>query len=81
VRAPILRAGRRVEREDIKFGRADQGALHHDQAGLEARESSGVVGAQHLELADILRIDLAEVGEALGSERLVVARPVFGRSA
>jgi hypothetical protein len=37
VRAPVLGAGRGVDRENIEFGRTDERALHHDQAGLEAR--------------------------------------------
>jgi hypothetical protein len=44
VRAPVLAAGRGVDRENIEFGRTDERALHHDQAGLEARYSPGVVG-------------------------------------
>ena len=35
VRAPILTAGRRVDRENIVFGRADERTLDHDQTGLE----------------------------------------------
>src|SRR5271168_2077486 len=79
MRAPILGAGRRIQRKDIEFGRADQRALDHEQAGLEGRESLGVVGAQHLEVADVLGIDLTKVREALRSQRLVVARPVSCR--
>jgi hypothetical protein len=37
VRAPVLGAGRGVDRENIEFGRANERALHHDQARLEAR--------------------------------------------
>jgi hypothetical protein len=79
--APILDAGRGVDRENIVFSRADQGALNHDQAALEARIRTGVVGAQHLELADVLGVNLAEGREPLGGERLVVARPVSSRGA
>ena len=77
-RAPILGAGRRVEGENIEFGRADQSVLHHDQAGLEGSELTDVVGAQDLQLAGILRIDLAELRVTLGRECSVVARPVSG---
>ena len=78
MRPPVLGAGRRVDRENIEFGRADERPLHHDQAGLEARELSGVVSAEHLQLPDVLGVDLAEVGEALGRQRFVVAWPVRG---
>src|SRR5580704_2000485 len=44
VRAPVLGAGRGIDRENIEFGRADERALHHEQATLEARYSPGVVG-------------------------------------
>jgi hypothetical protein len=37
VHAPVLGAGRGVDRENIEFGRADERALHHDEPGLEAR--------------------------------------------
>ena len=77
VRSPILGASRRVEGENIELGRADQGAFHHDQAGLEGLEPTDIVGAEDLEPADIRRIDLAERREPVRSERSVVARPVF----
>jgi hypothetical protein len=78
VRPPVLGAGRRVDRENIEFGRADERPLHHEQTGLEARELAGVVSAEHLQLPDVLGVDLAEVGEALGGKRFVVAWPVRG---
>ena len=58
MRPPILVAVGGIEREDIVFGGADQGVVHHDRAGLEACVLSGVVGAQNLQVANILRIDL-----------------------
>ena len=79
MRAPILVAIGGVERENIMFGGADQGAVHHDRAGLEAGVLPGVVSAQNFQLADILRIDLAELRVTLRSECFVVAWPVSGR--
>jgi hypothetical protein len=76
VRTPILGAGRRVDGENVEFSRADQSALDHDRAHLEGRESLGVVGAKHLELANVLRVDLTEVRESLRGQGLVVAWPV-----
>ena len=37
VRAPVLGAGRRVYRENIEFGCADERALDHQKTGLEGR--------------------------------------------
>ena len=48
VRSPVLGASRRIERENIEFGRADQRVVHHDQAGLEGGELIDVVSAQNL---------------------------------
>jgi alcohol dehydrogenase (cytochrome c) len=45
VRPPVLGAGRGVDRENIEFRRADEGAFDHDQAGFHARQTPGVVGA------------------------------------
>jgi hypothetical protein len=81
VGSPIFGAGSRVERENIEFGRADQSVFHHDQTGLKGSELINVIGAQNLQLAGILRIDLAELRVTLGSECSVVARPVSGGGA
>ena len=81
VRSPIQRAGRRVEREDVEHGRADQCVFHHDQTGLEGAVFTDVVSAQDLQLADILRIDLAELRVTIRSDCSVVARPVSGGGA
>ena len=78
VRSPILGASRRVERENIELGRADQSVIHHDQTGLKGGELIDVVRAQDLQLTDILRVDLAELRVTLRRECFVVARPVFG---
>ena len=61
MRAPVLGASRWVEREDVEFAGADQSVIHHDQTGLKGGILTDVVGAQDLQLTDILRIDLVEL--------------------
>lgn len=60
------------------FRGADECAIDHDQTSLEAGVLLRIVRAQDLQLADIPCIILAEMGIAFRSERLVIARPVFG---
>ena len=48
VGTPVHGASRRIERENIEFGRAYQSVFHHDQAGLEGRVFIDVVCAQDL---------------------------------
>ena len=76
-RAPVLGAGRRVDRENVGQGGADQGSVDHDQTGFEARILLGVVGAEDLELADGPGVDLGERRVAVRGERPVIARPVL----
>jgi hypothetical protein len=76
VGSPILGASRRVEGENIEFGCTDQSIIRHDQTGLEPSELIDVVCAENLQMADILRVDLAEWGETLRSECSVITGPV-----
>ena len=76
-RAPVLGAGRWVDRENVGEGGADQGSVDHDQTGFEARILLGVVGAEDLELADGPGVDLGERRVAVRGERPVIARPVL----
>ena len=82
MRAPILVAIGGVERENIVFGQCRSGRRSPSmiRPSLEAGVLLGVVGAQNLQLANILRIDLAKLRVTLRSERFVVARPVPWRS-
>src|SRR5215813_4078585 len=65
----LKEAKARLDRENIVFGRADQGAVDHDQPGLKARIRIGVVGAQHLELAYVLRIGPGQLRPELAHAR------------
>jgi hypothetical protein len=65
MRAPILGAGRGVDRENVGNGGPDQRAFDHDQAGLEARVLLGVVSAEHLQLADCAGVDFGHRRVAL----------------
>jgi hypothetical protein len=78
VRAPIHGASSRVEGENIELGGADQSVIHHDQTGLKGSELIDVVRAQNFQLANILRIDLAQLRETLRRECSIVTRPVSG---
>ena len=60
-------------RENIELGGADQSVVHHDQTGFKGSELTEVVGAQDLQVPDILRVDLVERREALRGRRPVVA--------
>jgi hypothetical protein len=50
--SPIQGASRRIERENVELGRADQSTFYHDQTGLEGGVLIDVVRAQHFQLAD-----------------------------
>ncbi len=76
VRAPVLGAGRWVDRENVGQGGPNQGSVDHDQTGFEARILFGVVGAEDLELADGPGVDLGERRVSVRGERPVIARPV-----
>ena len=77
VRAPVQVAVRRIERENIVFRRTDERAVDLDQTGRKAGILAGVVGAENLQPADILRVDLIKLRVTIRGQRLVVARPIF----
>ncbi len=76
VGAPVLGAGRRIEREDVELGGADQRPVHHDQAGFEDGVDPGVVGAEDLDLPGVRGGDLGQRRVAVRRQGPVVARPV-----
>src|SRR4029453_5330471 len=78
-RAPVFRARCRVDGENLELGGADQSVVHHDQTGLEGSEHAEVVGAQDLQVPDILGIDLVQRREPLRDRGPVVAWPIPGR--
>src|SRR5215813_8154290 len=76
--APILAAIGRVDREGVELCREQQCAVYGKDPRVEAGINTGIIGAEHPEPTRVLPVDLVQSREAIGSERLVVARPVAG---
>ena len=76
MRAPILVAVARIERENVVLGGSDQRVIDHDRTGLETCVLLGIVNAEHLQPVHILRVDLGKRGIAPRGKCLVIAWPV-----
>ena len=74
---PIQFAGVGVDRNRVVLGSGKQRAFNLDQARLKRHLFAGIEAAAYLEPRDAFRINGIEGGESLGSERVVVARPVL----
>src|SRR5262249_178987 len=81
MRAPVLAACRRIDREDIERGHEDQRAVHLQQPGIEAAIFPALVSAENLNLPSGCSVYLTLLRGAGRGERLVVAWPVSLNSA